>query len=552
MIDQKLPDQIVDVQGQVERYFSTGRDYVSTDVQRASALVEQGIALASVYNYPEGVADGEIMLGRIEVRLGHYDISMKHYTRAAALGKQTGDAERTARAFLGIGYLYSDLGEYVTAQEYFMRGYEQVRGMRVSAEAVALNNLGNNHLEMGDYGNALIFLSDAIILSRELDDPETLSAVLDSLADLHLRTKSLEKALEYAQESVSIARLYDPEVGDNLITLGRIYLEQRDYDKALILFEEAGRVSHQTLCFRPFVRAGMMMGVTRRLQGKAQPALAALQGAYQAALKENNPMFQYECLFELSKTYKEAGNYQLALEYFEKYHALKEDVFNERSNMRSRTVEALHQLEDARRESELYQLRTVELQHEIEERMRAESVLEDLASHDSLTGLYNRRQFYHMGDTLLEQATPDRVHSLIVFDVDKFKAINDTYGHLTGDYVLKTLASQLPSFVRKVDVVARLGGDEFAIFLPDTDSQAAFQVAERLRKAVESTEIYHDGFTIRMTLSLGITESRSSDMDVDPVFARADKGLYKAKQAGRNQAKIYTGNSGYIGGRTRG
>ena len=154
---------------------------------------------------------------------------------------------------------------------------------------------------------------------------------------------------------------------------------------------------------------------------------------------------------------------------------------------------------------------------------------------DSLTGIHNRLAY----DERVTQeyarwkryATP---LTLLIWDVDRFKVTNDTYGHQAGDKVLRVIAKLLDGNVRETDFVARYGGEEFVVLLPETDLAGARAVAEKLRTKIEQTEFHYRNQPVRITISGGLAQFRAGD-EVDTVFSRADAALYQAKATGRNR-----------------
>ncbi|MEZ0390739.1 MAG: GGDEF domain-containing protein, partial [Pseudobdellovibrionaceae bacterium] len=126
--------------------------------------------------------------------------------------------------------------------------------------------------------------------------------------------------------------------------------------------------------------------------------------------------------------------------------------------------------------------------------------------------------------------------SVLVFDIDFFKKINDTFGHAAGDYVLKSLADIVShKMVRSHDYFARYGGEEFVIILHATPIKTAIEVAERIRTTIESNEFQFEGNKIPVTISLGVSSRNSNESDWSAFFQRADEALYKSKQSGRNK-----------------
>lgn len=162
--------------------------------------------------------------------------------------------------------------------------------------------------------------------------------------------------------------------------------------------------------------------------------------------------------------------------------------------------------------------------------------MERMATTDGLTGLTNHRQFQHLFDGMLARCERyGRKVSIILTDIDHFKPVNDTYGHPVGDMVLKKVAKIMQGVARKTDVVARYGGEEFAIVMEETDTEGAFHIAERIRKAVEAEMFRCENGSFRCTMSLGIATYPLDGTLKARVIEIADQNLYQAKHGGRNQ-----------------
>jgi diguanylate cyclase (GGDEF)-like protein/PAS domain S-box-containing protein len=158
------------------------------------------------------------------------------------------------------------------------------------------------------------------------------------------------------------------------------------------------------------------------------------------------------------------------------------------------------------------------------------------ARSDPLTGLYNRRYFFDLSE--VEFARSRRHHhpiAMLMMDLDHFKNVNDTYGHLVGDQVLRSVAERCSATIRGTDLIGRLGGDEFAVLLPETELISAFSLAERIRKAVAELVVPTEGGEVRLTVSIGVAARTDSTCDLSELFQRADEALYKAKRSGRGQ-----------------
>lgn len=178
---------------------------------------------------------------------------------------------------------------------------------------------------------------------------------------------------------------------------------------------------------------------------------------------------------------------------------------------------------------------------DITDRKKAELELEKLAQTDFLTGLANRRHFMALAEQELARTLRyGGPLSVLMMDIDHFKKINDTYGHKSGDIVLQTFAQLFRSAVRSIDIVGRIGGEEFAAVLPETDSQRALEVAERLRDTISKAEVYLEhGLPIYFTMSIGVASQAGTCGNIDTLISWADAALYEAKNAGRNKVSSY-------------
>ena len=170
-------------------------------------------------------------------------------------------------------------------------------------------------------------------------------------------------------------------------------------------------------------------------------------------------------------------------------------------------------------------------------RYRLEAQLKQLSNTDALTGIGNRRHFMHMLTQEEERAKRlKQPLSLLILDIDHFKRINDTHGHLVGDSVIRKLADLCRSGVRGMDVVARVGGEEFAVLLIGTAIERAEEIAERIRARAESSSVPgSDDIAVTFSVSIGAAQLRPDDANGLNVFGRADAALYAAKAGGRNR-----------------
>lgn len=274
----------------------------------------------------------------------------------------------------------------------------------------------------------------------------------------------------------------------------------------------------------------------------------------------------YKLLYQIEK---QKQNYQQALFYAEKYaeadKAYLDDVQAKALAVQMAESEAIEQ---NRRIAELYQQnRLLKLEQKVDlqqqENIRliitvmlliillisvwayrtkmVQRELKRISQFDELTSVFNRRQFTFLGERAIALAQRSgKPISVIMFDLDHFKNINDSYGHSVGDMVLKKTAAELSSFTRKSDIFGRLGGEEFAFILPNCSANEALDFAERCRAKLHGIQCYAtDGRPFQVTASFGVTDSGLSGFDLMEQLSHADHALYSAKGKNRNCVILY-------------
>jgi diguanylate cyclase (GGDEF)-like protein len=217
---------------------------------------------------------------------------------------------------------------------------------------------------------------------------------------------------------------------------------------------------------------------------------------------------------------------------------------HEASLRKAKTLETLHAVERLMQE-EVERMRnaTSEYQHRLDQ---ANAVIETQQAEldklntdaliDSLTRIPNRRCFdKRIGEELSRFRRHGQTFSLALLDIDHFKNVNDQYGHVVGDRVLRAISGVLSSDLRKSDFAGRYGGEEFVMILPETDWQEAIFVVNKIRHKIEKARFRYEQLNIAVTLSAGITQVSPDDTEAVSIIARADSAMYRAKEIGRNQ-----------------
>ncbi len=179
----------------------------------------------------------------------------------------------------------------------------------------------------------------------------------------------------------------------------------------------------------------------------------------------------------------------------------------------------------------------LELQARISTQLKVKELINHLnfiSSYDEMTGIYNRRKFFELGQKRLEQS-PENLYAVMI-DIDKFKSINDNYGHPMGDRVIKLITKTISYYVPDNSIFGRLGGEEFAIICNHLSSLNLAEDIEKIREAIEKLEIISDeGISIKFTISEGVAKANIDDKNLDELLKNADIALYEAKGLGRNR-----------------
>ena len=527
------------------------------DQVRSRALAEQAYELACSGDLAEspyllGLAGSLRSLAALNNDAGDYDVALSQSLHALEILENTTATGSYAKALsvnvLGnISWTYRSLGDYGLAAEYGIKGLklaQQIGDYR--REAGMLNVLGAIYGESGDLRTSLEMVQKVLERYREVGYIHGEGIALNNLAMTYFEMGEGEKALQACQESLQLAR----KAGINLLvltaldTMGEICLGLEDFTgaedylcQALSLAREQKIRSEELLCL-------LNLGRLYQRQQNEEAALSNFQSALLLSQTLNDRRGEFQCHRSLSEVYEQRGEFEAALRHFKQFHALNETVFNENTARRLAGLQVAHQVETAKRDAEFHYLKTIELKKEIEERKTAQADLEKLAGMDPLTGVLNRREFFLLGEREVSPALQaGRPLTAILFDLDHFKRINDTYGHAVGDMALIQATKTARESLRQGEIIGRYGGDEFVILLPGSNSIQAQQIAERLREKIASQVLSTTKGDLSLTLSFGIAELEQSDPStLETLLAHADEALYIAKRAGRNQLAVYNGS----------
>lgn len=518
------------------------------NVARAIELSQQAEALsqtAGAYgsSYSPGLAESWYQLGRFYLMQARYDEALEYLGQARQLYELLDEGDNYALILNFIGTTYAHLGDYAEAMQNLLKGLAEARRIRsLTLEATSLNDLGYSLNQTGDYNQALLNLNQGLALFKELGDTEGQAMTMESLAQTYLGLKQYDAALQSGLESVNLCRQLGARQREatHLTTVGRIYVAQGQADSARQTLMSALDLAHQFGYRSEEQLARQYLGSLYLQQGQRADAGRMLEQALALAEEINARRNQYECHELLATLCRQERDFEQALSHYEQFHIMKESVFNEQNEMRLHSLEIQHKLDTTQKEAEIYQLRTVKLEREIDERKKAEAALQELATTDPLTGLYNRRYVLELAAKAL--VISQRYHhalTVIMLDIDRFKSINDTYGHASGDQVIIEFAQRIRAKLRTSDILGRYGGDEFLIVLPQTDLAGAGPVVKRVQTAITAYRVKLKDAEIQIGTSIGVCSNEIDyTLSLEALIEKADTAMYAAKTGGRNQIQM--------------
>lgn len=536
-------------QQEIDSLFMRAEKIITEDAEQALALVqiirkhakETSFSKSQVRNNESRAC---ILEGSIFLEKGAFEQAVPAYLKALEAVNSTAETKLTARALVGLGSSYLAMETYPDALQRLLRALTLYRNCDdLNGQATALIQIGKLELALQKPDKSLAYLEKALEIAQKSGALELQAAALNHLCCAYQFKGKNQQAIQLGLKSAEIYQELGDRIGEAAAynALGDVSIAIGDLNQALNFLQLTAEVTLQTGKRDAHAQALCKIGSVHFQSGHINLAITYLMQAMEIAYQEGALPVVMDVHKNLSAVYKSTEDYRSALEHFEQYFALQKKIFDIESDRRLKTIEIVNQVETARKNAEIYELRNVELQKEIEEHKKAQLELEHLATHDQLTGLVNRRHFINLVTQAIEQAQRyKRPFSAMMVDIDNFKNINDTFGHSAGDLILVEIASRMRSVLRKADVIGRYGGDEFAIFLPETSTEGARRLSERLRSAVADQAEMVEGVSLPVTVSIGVTSYlTNTDTNINLILQEADKALYISKYTGRNRVTMF-------------
>jgi diguanylate cyclase (GGDEF)-like protein len=465
----------------------------------------------------KNIADASAALGFLRYYRGEMNEALVDLRRAYDMYGAIGDAEGRRQALEYIGHVYADsrVAQYDRAIEYYRQLLAEYQTAG-NTESVAdtLYNIGSTYEQKGDQETALEWFRRALATEERIGR-------LDEAA--------------FVKRSMGVA----------LGKLGRL-------TEALPLLDEALRIFMESNGVEGAIHVRQSRGIVLRKLGRLDDAIADLEASRDWYIQNKNARFLEKSQDELALAYAAAQRWEDAYRARTAHEALERELAvklredhttrlriqfdSEKKEQENRAL--LREKEAAARIRRLQTGILVLGALAIAALVYLAARLRTMAMTDELTRLPNRRRILALADRELQRArTTGQVFSVLAIDIDQFKAINDTWGHATGDVVLQRVAQTCITTLGATDLVGRTGGEEFLAVLPATPLPLAQTSAERLRAAVEQLNFSDLDPALRVTISIGLTESAIDDA-LTKISRRADELLYHAKEGGRNRVEV--------------
>jgi diguanylate cyclase (GGDEF)-like protein len=489
--------------------------------------------------------------GTREYLLGNYTGAIETFEHAYSWSFATGQIASAVTAAVNIGGINEVLNDHTASIEAIERALELARptgwrllvGPATRQRAEALCNLGQ-------YDTAMRCAAEARVYYEHLTNSRNYGTLLITSGDIAERIGDHAQALKFYDQCAELARKLSQAdlLIDGLLSAAKSYLKTQQIEKAEACASEALQVANESGVRLLQTTAVQLQAKVAKAKGDRRSELEHLLTAVSHAEALQGYLIPHEVLLELANVNAEDGRYELAYEASIKAHNAREKVLNAEASNRATAMQIRIAAERSRAELEHQRkllaienerastLQTVnEKLQELTDELHLKNIeLDQRSNTDRLTGLANRMRL----DAVLDQELARSQRSgdpfaLILLDIDKFKTVNDTYGHQVGDKVLIEVSRLLASSVRPYDVVGRWGGEEFLMVCGNTDLEGAVAIAEKLRASMASRVI--DIVGIR-TGSFGVGVYSSGD-NIESLLSRADAALYRAKESGRNRVE---------------
>jgi len=433
--------------------------------------------------------------------------------------------EEQSKAHYQIARNYGELGSLQSALEHILLAYE----LGDKENPIILNAIGVIHYRRKNYDEAYLWYKRGLDTNQTMsteDQSRVKAILLQNISFLYFDQQDYKKSLSYSLKSLAAIPASHSSTKLKLhYELVKGYLKLDDIENAEIHFMEASAIEEQLASPK---KSEYYLNYATLLEAKeefTQAESVLLEGI--AYIQENHTAWLSTAYERLKDLYKKQGIFEKALEISEnRYDPIVKQLNHDFDKQTSFLLSKV-QHDRVKQEREFYRKQSQILSENLTE-------AQFQAHTDALTGIHNRTYFDYISKVMFSSAVNlQQPLSILMIDIDYFKKVNDDFGHLVGDTVLKIVATLMKDNLRKEDILARYGGEEFTVLLPNTVEAMALVVAEKMRCEIESYNWGEVVTGLAVTISIGVCQD---DESLNTSINIADKRLYEAKELGRNRS----------------
>lgn len=486
--------------------------------------------------------------------------------------REQGLREIEGQAHLNLGQVLSFKNQFPASLDHLIAAKDIFTQLELpQKKRITLNSIAILYGRMGEHEKSLTYFQEVLKQNKALGKKRNIAVVLYNMGRRYEDLKQFDKASLHFKESLKIHREIKNEKSQAVVerALGGLYNSMGDPKKALIHLSNALSTLEKKGLLKSQAQLHLEMGKTYALLNKQADALASFAKAERLNDRSSSQQLSSDVLEARSWIYERSGQWKEAFQSLREFKNVSDGILKMKADEQFRRMNALFDLEkqeeankvlteknraqqrellDAHRIQRL-QLTTLSLAAILLtltalftiRQIRAARRMRELALTDELTKIPNRRHIMDFGlQTLSNCQRQKKPLSVVIFDIDHFKKVNDTFGHAVGDEVIKTVASISRNLLRKGDMVGRIGGEEFLVVLPFTKAESAQEVAERLRQEILKFNFASITPGLKVTVSVGVSSQDQLDSvtNLDHLIHEADEALYSVKQNGRNGVSL--------------
>jgi len=530
-----------------ERKLEKAKALMESDPRKASILLEEVLQIPRL---PQKVKALLLLeLARSYRHTSLFRRALESFHEALKLGEKKGFQEVICDALNGLGIVYRHLGDYENAlREYFhlLTFYEKEKDYE--RIAVTYNNIGVVYRHLEKREKTLEFYFKALDLYELVKEERGYNDTLCNIGLTFCDLGRYESASEYVQRSLELRLQMKDEngIGISEHNLGLIEMKKGNFAESRKHYRRSLHIFHKRSDSYSIAKNLEALAECFQDEGRDVRALHLYKWALGIAEKLNLPEMHRDLQEKVAFLYEKINDYAHALEHFKVFHEESEKLLARNKEDTMEKIMMQHEIERKRQEAEIFRLRNIELnkaktmlQKKKRELELAYTRLQELANHDALTGLANRRFFMEQVDSeVIRFERNYKNFVIIVGDLDGFKQYNDQYGHDCGDYLLQNVARTIQKVLRKQDIAARWGGEEFIFLLPETGLKGGKATAEKIRQTLENTVFDYNGDALKVTITLGVSVFNGEGA-VSKVIIEADQALYLGKRKGKNKVQAW-------------